>query len=143
MNRKTLLGDPPPITMTGHDFGRLSALIANFGARREIPFNKSYARVLEFLSAEVDRARIVHEPADEAPPFVKMGSRVTFRDETGRIHHGVLVFPSQESPNLAGISILTPAGAALLGLSEGQAISYETPDARIKTITLLTVSPTP
>jgi regulator of nucleoside diphosphate kinase len=39
------------------------------------------------------------------------------------------------------ISILTPVGSALFGLSEGQSIAYETPDGRIKTLTALRISP--
>lgn len=134
MNRKMLLGDPPPIHITGQDFGRLDVLLANLSAKITTP-------TLEYLRNELDRARLV-EDADATTSFVRIGSRVLFRDEQGKTYRLTLALPeSGDDPD--HISILTPAGAALLGLSEGQSIAYETRDNRIKTITVLEVSENP
>jgi regulator of nucleoside diphosphate kinase len=130
MNRKTMLGDPPAIHLTNNDLGRLDALLAGLSN------TPSY---LEFLRHEVDRATVVAEV--EAAPFVKLGSRVSFEDETGKLYAGTVGFPSDIAGHPDPISILTPVGAALLGLAEGQSISYETLDGRTKTLTVLRLLP--
>lgn len=131
MNRKTLLGDPPTIHITSQDFSRLDLLVESLSG-------KANTSILEFLRDELDRAQLVAD-ADAAPPFVRIGSRVVFGDEQGRTYRLTLRLPEQTSGDPSEISIVTPVGAALLGLSEGQSISYETPDNRIKTITVLRV----
>ena len=132
MNRKVLLGDPPAIQITNSDFGRLDMFLANLGG-------KANTRALEFLRDELDRARLVDE-AKIAAPFVRIGSRVLFGDERGKTYRLTLLFPGEKSSGPSQISIVTPVGAALLGLSEGQSITYETPDYRVKTVTVLKVS---
>jgi regulator of nucleoside diphosphate kinase len=132
INRKSLLGDPPQIRATTRDLGQLENVLA------ALPRT---SRVFEFLRREVDRAMPVDE-AEAGSPFIKLGSRVTFKDDSGKTYTGTIGFPGQ----LAGcgdvISILTPVGSALFGMSEGQSISYETPDARTKTLTVLIIPPT-
>jgi regulator of nucleoside diphosphate kinase len=132
MNRKALLGDPPPIHITSHDYGRLDVLLANLRT-------KSVASTLEFLRRELDRARLV-DAADQQLPFVRIGSRVLFQDERGKRYRRTLALPGAAVGDPGKISLLTPVGAALLGLAEGQSISYETPDNHIKTVTVLKVS---
>jgi len=130
MNRKMMLGDPPEIHLTQNDLGRLDSLLAAF---------PNTSRVLEFLRREIDRASIL---ADDNPlPFVKLGSRVAFEDETGKLYTGTVAFPSELAHHADSISVLTPVGAALIGLAEGQSISYETLDGRTKTLTVLRILP--
>jgi regulator of nucleoside diphosphate kinase len=131
MNRKTMVGDPPAIRLTQDDLGRLDALLAG------LP-NSSPA--LELLRREVDRATVVKEA--EAVQFVKLGSRVSFEDETGKLYTGTVGFASDVAGEPHPISILTPVGAALLGLEEGQSIAYETLDGRTKTLTVVRLLPT-
>ena len=52
----------------------------------------------------------------------------------------MLVYPHEANIALSRISILTPVGAALIGLSVGQRIAFETPDKRIRGLTVLAVS---
>jgi regulator of nucleoside diphosphate kinase len=130
MNRKTILGDPP-IYITGQDLGRLDVLLANLS-------NKN-TRSFKFLRDELDRAQLV-DNEQAVKPFVQIGSRVLFSDEQGNTYRFTLAFPGHKPGDVGKISILTPVGAALLGLSEGQSISYDTPDNRVKTITVLHVS---
>jgi regulator of nucleoside diphosphate kinase len=132
MNRKFLLGDPPQIRATNRDLRLLESVLA--GLPRT-------SRVLEFLRREVDRAMPVDE-AEAGAPFIKLGSRVTFEDDSGKAYTGTIGFPGQLAGCADVISILTPVGSALFGMSEGQSISYETPDARIKALTVLRISPT-
>jgi regulator of nucleoside diphosphate kinase len=134
MNRKMLLGDPPPIHITGQDLSQLDNLVSNL-SRKTTP-------TLTFLRDELDRARLVNE-AEVALPFVRIGSHVAFKDEGGKTYNLTLALPGEMSDDSERISILTPVGAALLGLSEGQSIAYRTRDNRIKTITVLEVAESP
>ncbi len=128
MNRKALLGDPPPIRITPQDLGRLDVLLAHLSQP---------AAVIEYLQREVDRAAITE---DDAPaPFVRLGTRVTFADDQEAIHTVTLVPPEDIPRRDDGISILTPVGAALLGLSEGQNIAYRTLDGRTKSVRIVTI----
>lgn len=131
MNRRMLLGDPPSIRITGQDFGRIDVLIANLGPGSTLP--------VELLKREFDRARVVDE-ADPMAPFVRIGSRVLFHDERGKTYRLTLSLPGQPADAADTVSVLTPVGAALLGLSAGQSIAYETRDRRAKTLTVLEIS---
>jgi regulator of nucleoside diphosphate kinase len=130
MNRKMMLGDPPAIRLTRTDLGRLDTLLAAYS---------STSRVLDYLRREIDRASVV--PDDDPPEFVRLGSHVAFEDEAGKPYAGTLAYPSELARHPDGISILTPVGAALIGLAEGQSISYETLDGRIKTLTIRRILP--
>ena len=129
MSRKMILGDPPAIRLTDNDLGRLDALLSGSSSKPR----------LEFLRREVDRAVVVAEA--EAASFVKLGSLMSFEDEAGRLYTGTIGFPRDVAGHLNPISILTPVGVALLGLAEGESISYETLDARIKTLTVIRLLP--
>lgn len=131
MNRRMLLGDPPSIRITGQDFGRIDVLLADLSTSSALP--------LEYLKRELDRAHVVDE-VDPVEPFVRIGSRVLFRDEFGKVYRLTLSLPGQMADRAERISILTPVGVALLGLSAGQSIAYETRDRRVKTLTVLEIS---
>jgi regulator of nucleoside diphosphate kinase len=130
MNRKMLLGDPPPIRITAQDLQRLDALLTHLSES---------SPVASFLQREVDRAEVTD--GTDGTSFVRIGTRLSFSDEQGVRHTGTLVLPEQLKECQDGISILTPIGSALLGLSEGQAIEYTTLDGRTKTITVLSIDP--
>jgi regulator of nucleoside diphosphate kinase len=121
----------PDISIARRDLGRLDALLGLV--------EPCFGKVGAFLLDEITRARIVRD--HEVPPtLVTMGATVRFLDEgTGREYVVRLVFPHQTGACDLGVSILTPVGAALLGLSEGQSIDYETLDGRLKTLTVLKV----
>ena len=121
----------PEITLTRRDADRLDSLIDAFDLFRGGPTGA-------FLLREIARARIVEAPA---PGIVAMGSLVTFRDETGRVTTARLVYPAEAAgANGDAVSVLTPAGAALLGLGEGQTIAYLAPGGRQKRLTVLKVT---
>ena len=121
----------PDITLTRRDADRLDSLIDAFDLFRAGPTGT-------FLLNEIGRARIVDAPAAPAG-VVAMGSIVTFRDETGRTTTARLVYPEDAAGEGGTISILTPGGAALLGLSEGQSISYAAPGGHRKRLTVVQV----
>jgi regulator of nucleoside diphosphate kinase len=121
----------PELSVARRDLGRLDVLLAAVKAR--------FGKVGTFLLEEITRARIVQD--HEIPPtLVTMGATVHFRDEaTGRECVVRLVYPYKTRLCDRSLSVLTPVGAALLGLSEGQSIDYETIDGRLKTLTVLKV----
>lgn len=122
----------PRIVVAASEHGRLLALAD--AAERRAP------EIAEYLADELTRADIV---ADEKfdPNVVRMGSRVTYLDEsTGRERTVTVVYPEAADVNSGMISILTPIGAALLGLSPSQTITWPNPDGRDSTLKVLSVT---
>ena len=106
----------PTLTLRSSDAERLSVLVDNALDRAPVLAGQ--------LLDELERAQVV---ADEALPagVVAMGSEVDFRDETeGRERTVTLVYPAEAQIDAGRISILTPVGAALLGLSVGDSIDW-------------------
>lgn len=69
-----------------------------------------------------------------------MGCFVEYRDEeTGQERLVQLVYPIEADPIVGRISVLTPVGAALIGLSEGQSIELPSRRGGSKTLTILRV----
>ena len=78
----------------------------------------------ELLLDEIDRAAICERP-DIPPDVVTMGSSVTFIDEKSGAERTVrLVYPAEADIANGRMSILTPVGAGLIGLSVGQSINW-------------------
>ena len=78
----------------------------------------------ELLLDEIDRAAIC-DRADIPPDVVTMGSSVTFLDEKSGAERTVrLVYPADADIAAGRMSILTPVGAGLIGLSVGQSINW-------------------
>lgn len=120
----------PEITLSVSDFAKLQNVAA--GAMSSAP------DIASFLQNELDRANIV--PRDRPPSAVKMGSLVRYRDDwTGRIREVRLVYPAEAAPSDGRISVLTPVGAALIGLSAGQSMGWRDRRGHAKTLTVLDV----
>jgi regulator of nucleoside diphosphate kinase len=85
-------------------------------------------RLSEPLRRELERAAVVARdavPADVAT----MNSLVRYADETRGVMRTVaLVYPRAARGDKTMVSVLTPLGSALLGLSVGQAIEWDFPD---------------
>jgi regulator of nucleoside diphosphate kinase len=127
-NRKD---DRPRIKMTADDYERLSRLSA--AAMDCMP------EVASFLSDELDRAQIVRNGKTRGN-FAHMGCWVEFRDNsTGKVQTVTLVYPGEADIARGRISVLTPIGAALIGLSAGQSIDWETRSGSIKRLTVLDI----
>ena len=121
----------PLILITTDDVNRLT-LLANASMTR-------FPRVAHFLAHEIDRAHVVPGRAD-LQGVVRMGSRLTYRDETtGRIRDVTLVYPHEADIDQNRISVLTPIGAALIGLSVGQSMEFQTPKREKRSLTVLDV----
>lgn len=94
--------------------------------------------IADELLSEMERATVVDQ--DSIPTnVVRMGSTVEFKSNDGRHRRVTLVFPAEADIAEGKISVLTPVGAALIGLTEGQSIMWTTRDGRDQELTILTV----
>ena len=123
---------PPAIRITEEELLRVSALASSC--------MELFPHVAQFLAHEMERATMVADVRD-LRGAIRMGSKVTYRDEgTGITRDVVLVYPHEADIEFNRISILTPVGAALIGLSAGQRIEFQTPSSATRCITVLAVS---
>ncbi len=121
----------PPITIRQADSQRLAQLAE--AAAETAP------ATAEYLADEIERATVVPDTAPLAG-IVGMESEVIFRDDaTGLKKRVTLVYPKSADIEAGRVSVLTPIGAALIGLSAGQAISFATPSGELKSLTVLEV----
>lgn len=80
------------------------------------------------LQRELERAIVVSSAA-LPPDVVTMNSRVVYSDETADVQRMVsIVYPSEADASVGKISVVSPIGTALLGLSVGQAVAWDFPD---------------
>ncbi len=117
----------PQIIVSNADYERLTDL-ANASLQR-LP------DVAQELLSEMDRAKVVDDgnvPAD----VVRMGSTVTFEQNDGQARTFTLVYPADESLDEHRLSVMTPIGAALIGLGVGQSISWTARDGRRHQLTV-------
>ena len=96
--------------------------------------------VASVLIAEMERARIV-SPKALPSTAVQMGSTVDYRTDSGEERRVTLVYPGEADISQGKISILTPIGAALIGLSPSQSIAWIARDGRLQRLTVLKVEP--
>ena len=86
------------------------------------------------LQAELDRADVV-EPQAIPPTVVTMNSTVRCAiAETGKEFCLTLVYPRDMDGSADRISILAPVGAALLGLSVGDELTWPGPGGKTMTV---------
>jgi regulator of nucleoside diphosphate kinase len=131
-NGQPLESTLPPIVMTTEEASRLHSLANSSMAL--------FPRVAYFLARETERAKVVASDCD-LRGIVRMGSQVRYCDDkTGDVRDVVLVYPHEADISLKRVSVLTPVGAALIGLSVGQAIEFQTPGHRKHSLTILGVS---
>ena len=112
----------PAITITRTDHERLSRLAESYSAKNP--------DVADALLVELDRARVV-EDRRIAADIVRMGSSLRFTSDLGEDRLVTLVFPGEADIAKGKVSILTPIGAALIGLSAGQSIDWSARDGRL------------
>lgn len=123
--------DLPPIAITRRDCERLAHLAVVAAGK--------FPATSAFLAREVDRAHVI-EDFESLPGLVGMGSAVEFRDDlTGQVRRVKLVYPEERANDPAAVSVLTPVGAALIGLSVSQSIEFRTPSGDWRSLTVLAV----
>lgn len=97
-------------------------------------------QVSELLLTEIGRATI-HSAGRIPANVVTMQATVRFRDEaSGKEHTYQLVYPREADISAGRISILTPVGAGLIGLREGQSILWPDREGRERTLTIVQVT---
>jgi regulator of nucleoside diphosphate kinase len=119
----------PRLIIDERAYPRLLALAER--ARAKLP------DLADRLIDEIERADL--RASSEMPAdVVALGSEVTFR-EALRIETVRIVAPEDADIERRRISVLTPVGAALLGLRVGQKISWEMPDKRVAVLEVVAV----
>ncbi|WP_312015541.1 GreA/GreB family elongation factor [Bradyrhizobium manausense] len=107
----------PKITLSASDYPRLEQLARVAVQRGEMD--------AMFLMVEINRAEIVPDDACDMQSIVTIGSWTTYWTNWGGPRKTVqLVWPEDYSSDLAQISVLTPLGAALIGLHVGDQMPY-------------------
>lgn len=94
--------------------------------------------IADMLLNELERARVVKDDAVPANT-IRIGSTVTYQTEDGPQRTVTLVYPADADIEKGRISILTPIGTALLGLSVDQSIDFTSNDGRSHRLTVLAV----
>jgi regulator of nucleoside diphosphate kinase len=119
----------PPIAI-GQDEHRQLTVLALAGIEHS-------PDVADDLLHELDRAELLPD-ANVPRDIVRMGSRVSYR--SGNEERAVtLVYPANADIAQSRISVLTPVGAALIGMRAGQSITSMTRDGRKQVLTVLAV----
>lgn len=97
------------------------------------------------LAQELDRAMVV-DLRRSRRGFVRLGSTVTYLDreagldrDAGQRRTVTLVVPSHADPEQGKLSVTSPAGAALIGLSVGDVFGWRGDDGRPRELTVLRV----
>ncbi len=107
----------PNVTIPASDFPRLTRL-----ARRAAERGDPDAL---FLMGEIKRAEIAPDRAARLDSIVTMGSWVTFRTDCGFPRKArQLVYSENYMSDQTQISVLSPLGAALVGLKVGSEIPF-------------------
>lgn len=131
MSMHTTIDVLPRIVICSAEEKRLTA-IANAASRR-VP------EVTAVLLSELERADVLPETAMPAD-VIRIDSIVEFKVDDGRYLRVQLVLPENADINAGRISILTPVGAALIGLSPGRAMEWSGDDGKQRLLTVLAVS---
>ena len=131
MNDTEHIRQKPEISISTSDHARLT-MLADAIAERD-------AALADDLFGELERARIV---ADDliSEAIARMGSRISFKDDRGVERTVTLVFPNDADIAEGKLSILTPVGTALIGLSAGQSILWTARDGQRHELTVLDVN---
>ncbi len=150
--RSTCTGAPNKIVEKGARANHLWGMVARTRSSHIVVSNADYERLTDLANAsmerlpdvakelldELERAKLVDSeklPGD----VVRMGSTVTFKSDDGHVRTLKLVYPADESLDEHRISVMTPVGAALIGLGEGQSISWTARDGKHHRLTVTKV----
>ncbi|MBW3098291.1 nucleoside diphosphate kinase regulator [Pseudohoeflea coraliihabitans] len=125
----------PAIRLCETDHQRLSSLAEAALAGGAL---RNAGAAAETLLAELDRARVVSD-SKLRDDVVRMGSDLRFSSDLGEDRTMTLVYPGEADIAAGRISVLTPIGAALIGLSVGQSIDWTARDGRVHRLTVQSV----
>ena len=133
--RSTSGSRKPPIHISEADYD----VIADLALQME---HRAPTLAKQFLD-EINRAKI--HPAGKVPTdAVTIGSEVEFLDDsTGEKRRLKLVLPVDADFEAGRLSVMTPVGAGLIGMTVGREISWPTPDGRPRVLRILEVKQQP
>lgn len=120
----------PVITISQTERERLLALAEALSERN--------AELADTLFGEIERARVVAD-GTMAENVVRIGSQVTYRPDGGESKLVTLVYPGDADIDQGRVSVTTPVGIALIGLSTGQSITWTARDGRTHELTVIDV----
>lgn len=122
----------PPVRLIDTEVDRIAAIALNASG--------SATQAGELLIDEIDRAATFK--ADRIPSdVITMYSIIEFKDAANDTSRTVqLVYPGDADISTGRISILTPVGAGLIGLSEGDVILWPDREGRERPLTILKVT---
>lgn len=131
----TKAGARPPIRMIDTEADQLANLAIDFEERNP--------QVSQLLLGEIERATI--QTAANIPiDVVTMNASVEFRDDAhDKDYNFQLVYPKEADIAAGRISILTPVGAGLIGLRQGQSILWPDRDGKKRALTIVKVTHPP
>lgn len=125
----------PPITLIDTEADTLSDLAV--ASLQKSPISAA------LLLQELDRAE-TYDKTCVPPHIATMKSHVVFLDEgSGETHKVQLVYPNDANIELHRISVLTPIGAALIGMPRGAAIDWPNRAGESRRLRILEVSQPP
>jgi len=122
------------IWLTEQDYNRLKHVLSELTRQ-----SRGMQSGVETLEDILDLARVVR--ADKVPDnVVTMNSRVQFEDlRTGELDTVTIVYPTEADASDGRISVLSPVGAALIGLSETEEAELPLPHGQTRLIRILSV----
>lgn len=122
----------PKIVLAESEAARLSTLA--------VQMEQASPLAADLLLEEIERAEVL--PDRQVPAsVVRMGSVVEFLDEAHDVQRTVqLVYPDDADITTGRISVLTPVGAGLIGLSAGADILWPDREGRERRLRILSVT---
>ena len=120
----------PAISITRRDHETLTRLADSYAAHN--------ADLAEELYTELDRARIVSD-GQAGRSVVRIGSSLRFTTDAGEDRTVTLVLPGEADISAGKVSIMTPIGIALIGLSAGQSMDWAARDGHSHKLTVVSV----
>ena len=125
--------DSPVIHLTASECDKLSELAFNA--------QKRHPQASSMLLAELDRAEL-HQDGKLPDQTVAMNSTIEFVDEGNGTKRVVqLVYPHEADISTGRISILTPVGAGLIGMTAGSSICWPARDGQERILRIVNVQP--
>ncbi|MFN3725474.1 MAG: nucleoside diphosphate kinase regulator [Allosphingosinicella sp.] len=125
----------PPIHLSEADYDVIADLA--------LAMQKRAPDLAQLILDEINRAKI-HAEGSLPKDVVALGSEVSFLDDsTGEERRLRLVLPQDADIQADRISVMTPVGAGLIGMSVGREISWPTPDGRPRVLRILEVKQQP
>ncbi|WP_194722250.1 nucleoside diphosphate kinase regulator [Noviherbaspirillum malthae] len=123
----------PEITVSTQDLELLESILDT------LPASDDACR--DALLEELSRAHVI-DAKDVPPTVVSMNSKVRFEIESPKEEFCLtLCFPKSSEARQDALSVLTPIGTALLGMSEGSFIEWPRRDGQMIRVKVLEVYP--